>query len=343
MDGVITTEHIYWECARLTLWELLHLRLRAGRAYVNAVHDLLAREAMLPQTLVYELKNRAVNSNYDLTFVASCALLASLAGATCLGERDVEGIFYALRATAHYPAVWPEGLECFLQTAGDRRGADLIAFAGQFAREAIQSPPDFFALHGPWWEYMRERFQRWYDGTQMGAWGAAPLQEKPVVPAPLLQQTCKALRAAGYTLAVATGRPRDETLAPLKALGVLDDFALNRIVTINEVEAAQRETGQPALGKPHPYSMRRALCPLCAASTLLEGELPTDLRAVVVGDAVSDALAAQSAGMPCIGVMSGVAGARETVQAQRRAALEAAGCVAILNDLTALPGWLGAS
>ncbi|GAB4527389.1 MAG: hypothetical protein Kow0063_02590 [Anaerolineae bacterium] len=339
LDGVITTEHIYWECARLTLWELLYLRLSAGGGYVNAVHDWAAREQILPQSLVFAVKNRAVNSNWDLTFVAACALLGSLETAVN-GADTVDGILRALRRRGRRPAPWPEAV-CNLLEAGDGgQGAALVAFAGRWASQKIGAPQALFLPGGPWWRYLYERFQLWYDGPLMGLWGAAPLQEKPVLPVERIRDVLLRLRAAGCELGVATGRPRGEALRALRSFGVLDCFAAERVVTHTEVEAAQRQHGGEPLGKPHPFAIWRALWPDVETSALLRERWPeSNIRALVVGDAPSDALAARAAGLSCLGVLSGVIGDGQARQA-RRAALQEAGCVAVLDDLTEIPAWL---
>lgn len=345
LDGVITTEHIYWECARLTIWELLHLRLQAAKAYVPAVHDPAAREGILPLDLIFALKERVVNSNWDITFVASCALLKALEGGiqaegTSPGARDILELLYAIRATAHKKADWTDALADLLVAAGERQGPDLIAYAGQVAGEAIEVGPDFFKPGGPWWQYLYERFQLWFTGVLMGTWGAAPLQEKLTLPVEAILKTLQTLRDAGCILGIVTGRPRDEALPPLRTFGLLNFFAAERIATYTEAQVAQQESGLESLGKPHPFSLRRALHPDASTEDLLgDKTLSTGLRALVVGDAPGDALMAQAVGVPCVGVLSGVIGeaARET----RRVALLEAGCVAILDDLTGLPGWLG--
>ena len=79
--------------------------------------------------------------------------------------------------------------------------------------------------------------------------------------------------------------------------------------------------------------------PEVAPAQLMENHHPPDaVSALVVGDSASDALAARKAGVPCVGVLSGVAGEKAR-QARRKALLEA-GCVAVLDDITRLPEWL---
>src|SRR5260221_10143838 len=92
MDGVITTEEKYWACARLTLWELVTKTLSLEKAFPDAVHDAAARETIVPDELIYALKGRAVNSNWDVTYVLVCAYLAGLPDATVFSAMDVEAL-----------------------------------------------------------------------------------------------------------------------------------------------------------------------------------------------------------------------------------------------------------
>ena len=66
-----------------------------------------------------------------------------------------------------------------------------------------------------------------------------------------------------FTLAIATGRPRNEVIEPLTALGLLSFFDPKRIVTYDEVLAAEEQlnatSGPIKLGKPHPFVVLKAL------------------------------------------------------------------------------------
>ena len=177
LDGVITTEHIYWEAARLTLWELIHVQLGAVRPYVQAVHDAAARQAILPDAMVYSFKNYAVNSNWDLTFVAVCALLVGLDKQAVPAALDVETLLASLKGRA--PVVWPEAVPALLERVGDRKGAALIAWAGEQAAQVVAADSALFTPDGPLWQYLFDRFQGWFSGRLMGAWGAKPLRSAP--------------------------------------------------------------------------------------------------------------------------------------------------------------------
>jgi phosphoglycolate phosphatase-like HAD superfamily hydrolase len=338
LDGVITTEHIYWDCARLTLWELLQLRLQVWLPYGPAVHDVCAREYVLPQSTVFNIKNRAINSNWDLTFLGACALLLALPADVGQGAADIDDLWRSL-THANLPAiVWPAAVDDLLMRMGDRRGADLLRAAGEAAAEHLGLDRALLVPDGPLWQALYARFQGWYDGRLMGVWGAPPLPERPVCPAADMQRALSDLREAGCTLGIATGRPYVEAEYPLRSFGCWVYFDVDRIGTYSAVEKAQAATGMTGLGKPHPYTVQRVLYPTVTDDALLHdppGGLP---GALLVGDSASDALAARAAGIHCLGVLSGVQG--EVARQERRAALLNAGCIDVVEAITAVPGWL---
>ena len=223
LDGVITTEHIYWECARLTLWELLYVRLGVGRPYVQAVHDAAARQAILPEALIFQIKNRAINSNWDLTYLGVCALIGSVRHPVSVEGESLASFWRALKPGLG-DVSWPDAMRDLLDQAGEQRGADLVECAGRNASRASGAPEAWFGPEGPIWQAAYARFQMWYDGRLTGVWGASPLAERPVIALADIQNMLADLAEQGYTLGVATGRPRDEAVKPLTQFEILDRF-----------------------------------------------------------------------------------------------------------------------
>lgn len=338
LDGVVTTEHIYWECARLTVWELLQVHLPLMVPYVPAVHDAHARAQVIPLDLIYAIKNRAINSNWDLAFLVACSLLRALPAGAGRDAATLDAWLEALQSCrpAHD---WRSPVEAALDEAGDLSGAGLVAHAGRQAAQHLEIDASLLTPEGPFWQRLYTRFQGWYSGRLMGLWGAARLPERPVIPVAEMQQIFLVLKMAGYELGIVTGRPLDEAEYALGMFSILDHFAPRHTVTFDDVMVAQQELAQSGLGKPHPFAVRKALWPEQDSETLLEGGGPSlDGVALMIGDSTSDAVAARRAGIPCLGVASGVQGAE--AKAERRQALLEAGCVAVLDDIRALPAWL---
>ena len=69
MDGVITDEKPYWDSARQAVIEVLK--------GLNVARPETPDDA-LPQNLIYWLKNRAINNNWDVAYVAACAWICGL-------------------------------------------------------------------------------------------------------------------------------------------------------------------------------------------------------------------------------------------------------------------------
>src|SRR5260221_1888490 len=110
MDGVITTEEKYWACARLTLWELVTRTLNLPLDCGDVLRDESARESLVPDNLIYALKGRAVNSNWDIAYVMSCIYLAALPGVDASHAADVPTLLASIRGTLTVSAEWPYAL-----------------------------------------------------------------------------------------------------------------------------------------------------------------------------------------------------------------------------------------
>ena len=70
-----------------------------------------------------------------------------------------------------------------------------------------------------------------------------------------IQLLLQHLKEAGYHLAIATGRPRTETIIPFESLGLKSYFDDEHIVTASEVLDAESDYPEyQPLGKPNPFS-----------------------------------------------------------------------------------------
>ena len=84
LDGVITSEQKYWNTARLTVWEIIsdekYLGVSQYFGLDVGVTDRLVNlgDNIISSNFIYELKSRAINSNWDLTFFVLCLHLASI-------------------------------------------------------------------------------------------------------------------------------------------------------------------------------------------------------------------------------------------------------------------------
>jgi phosphoglycolate phosphatase-like HAD superfamily hydrolase len=368
LDGVISNERPYWEAARLTVLEVLEGKdcLRLRDYFGIAAVSTSARpwdECILPEDLIYAVKNRAINSNWDLAFLAAVLylvpLLAELHGhspaalqeilhGTYSAEDKVRRLGELLPDSCSNLRGQPTAIEQFLAEAGSRNGAALLNHLQAFVAQAISGDGSFFRPHGEFWLFCQRRFQEWLNGKQRPAFvTAAQAGSESVVDAAQLAGVLKALYDSGrYVLGVATGRPRSEARAPLVALDILRYFEERRVITnemVEEAETALARLGKKAvLGKPHPFILLKAIHPEKEHANLWV-EPPASLDhgyAAYIGDTASDVVAAKRAGCVSIGVLTGVRNDPADQEARRRILTEL-GCDLVLNSVLELPSALG--
>jgi len=176
------------------------------------------------------------------------------------------------------------------------------------------------------WEDCRDLFQQWYLGESLyeSVYGRSVLyrpkpgfihREEPLNGREKTRACLTRLREAGFRLGIATGRPRLEILTPLQEWDFLSFFEDERIVTHDEVEAAEAELkkqGIPELlGKPHPFAFVRSIYPHEPLEALLQycaHPIPDARKVLIVGDAVADIWAARQIGCPSAALLSGAMG-----------------------------------
>ncbi len=155
------------------------------------------------------------------------------------------------------------------------------------------------------YDEVKKKFVELYWGE--GGKGGNVTREKWLLPRASLRRLAK--RAE---LALFTGRVRMETDYTLERCRVGEFF--RQIVTVEDV----------AKPKPDPEGLLK----------ILAGRDPA--KALYLGDNVDDAIAAQAAGIPFIGILPHSSSARGA----RRALLTKHGAIAVLGDVTQFEGWL---
>jgi len=332
LDGVITDERPYWDSAREAVREI-----QAGLVASRSVCE------GLPESLLYWLKNRAVNSNWDVAFVAVCAALYSsgrdldLVALGRIGARFPNGSAQAADGVPHWSGR-QQGPDAFFDPATPT-GAELIRYAG--VKLASVLPPEIRYIveyGGPLWDLCQRRCQEIHNFRMLSGTAKHTSvlgQERVVEILSELRVNC------GCCLGVATGRPKQEAMDALNDLGLLPFFDPNRIVTHNDVADAQRilgTSGKPSqLGKPHPFILLRAIYPDLALHTLLGQSIVLENHAWVafVGDTLSDVLAAKAARAWSLCVVGAVA--NPVARQERREQLLASGCDLVLDSIAELP------
>lgn len=166
---------------------------------------------------------------------------------------------------------------------------------------------------------------------------ASPLPDEGLHTPEETKALFETLATRGFTFAVATGRPRPEALAPLDRLGIRRFFEDRRIITHQDVEAAEREAAIP-LGKPHPFVVYRAMYPDLPLDTILHLPPEPHPNTWFIGDTASDMGAAAAARVTPIGILSALPPG--PYREERRHRLADLGCERLLDSVLDLPAAL---
>lgn len=287
LDGVITSEESYWDCAGLTLHELLYSPLywqvSASPSYkpaANAQESRAISRATLPEWLILSFKARALNSNWDTGYAGICLHLIDLlsylperAALLPLAPFDAQWLA-RLRAqiaasdlrqtwdSARLQQSWSEQHPFDLPVFQGATGLELFEHLDAYASQALGLPvAGVFARSKPFWRFCQDIFQEWLLGDTLytSTHGHAPAQsdkpgclffEQPLLPVERIRATFEALQARGYILGVASGRVFQEAEQPLAKNGLLSYFDKAHMGTYDLVtrgEKALRARGQQAM------------------------------------------------------------------------------------------------
>lgn len=363
LDGVITSEEAYWDTAGLVLHELLYSPRYWNIARSSVYQPLstaeecrrISRET-LPEAIILGFKAHSINSNWDTCYAAVCICLLDLLASL----PDRSALFPLRPADASWTATFRESLAQMTAPGvlnAFRRldapilqnyvGLELMNLFDRYASELFDQPVEgVFVYASPFWLLCQDLFQETYLGDELyrQTYGHASSQpdkpgcihfEQPLLPVEDLRSMLATLVEQGYVLGVATGRPRQEAIVPLKNYGLLAYFDPARVMTHDEValaEAALRDKGDKTISlvKPNPYQFLRAYDPQYQPLQ----PPPSAGSFVVVGDTPSDVRGGRSAGAIIIAVLTGA----RTVQA--RTMLELAQPDFTVKDVTEVPALL---
>ena len=362
LDGVITSETKYWNTSRLTAWELICDRNYLGLTnYFDHSPDVETRltdigDNVIPKSFIYELKSRAINSNWDLTFFVCClhfvgifqqlqqkqstSLSNILQNNNLTLEQQLQAIGELLRSSNYQRQISDNAIAEFWVETKSLTGAAVLNHVNTFITQKLGQHFSFFDPKGELWELCYNNFQAWYEGKK----GYDLPDDETVTDLPSIDQTLKVLSDSGrFILAIATGRPRNEVIEPLTTLGILKYFDDTRIVTYDEVIAAEstiKIDNKIKLGKPHPFILYKAIYPQESVDNLSSDKFKISNPETIayIGDAGSDVVAAKKAGVFSIGVLTGFA--EGEARQKKGEMLASLGCDVILDSVLDLPEFL---
>lgn len=293
MDGVITSEQSYWTTAALTVWEWLNKdKINVHKTEEEATQ--IRKRVFCEDKLISLLKNKGVNSNWDLGYVvyAVCKIL------------DTDDFNSVLR---------------YCEAMSD----NILDEYPKIAKMLSDKIGSNCERNGKLWLDMMLTFQEWFLGDELfqKTYGRKPrcagkrgfiYSEKPIIPPEKLKNIFDDLAKSGKRLATATGRPSAELISPLKSFGIFDKFAADGIVTYDNVRFAEEKLSM-TLTKPHPYIFLKAMLgESYSDDAVVKGEYDKSQinRTLVVGDAGADIIASKAMGADFCAVLTGVSGER---------------------------------
>lgn len=310
MDGVITSEYMYWDAAALSAFELLTSNKFYGSSDFDSEYCMehlseIHKNVLLDDKTTKEIKRRGVNTNWDLAYLIICLSLAVNKKLNNFTREHSEKVYNSLKnMTCNAPEIYEE--------------AEKLA---KFATEV--NDESFKRTSGKLWNEMQLSFQHWFLGTESykpiyGEPLTADFRkglvnlEKPVIELEKIQNTLNKLYDAGIMLGIGTGRPEAEIQKPIEMWDIKKYFDKNSIVTYSDVMNTENKLKPEfPLAKPHPYVFLKA----AFGSMLSDEEILYEKynkekckRVLIVGDAPSDFLAAKAAGFKFAAVLTGVSG-----------------------------------
>lgn len=300
MDGVITNESSYWDAAALTVNEYLHSNSYFGNEKINCDECMknrtkLRNEIFCDGKAIMHMKEIGVNSNWDLTYVTICIALI-------LDTDDYEKIYeYAQNIKGNILNFY-----------------DSIA---SLASKKICKDFEYVKRSGSFWTEIMDCFQEWFLGDKIfyENYGRMPYEEgkkgilgneAPIIPLEDLHTLLSGLKE-NHRICIATGRNRMEMCFPLQDWDALKYIDANGMCSYDEVAQAQKTLNNNTLSKPHPYAFLKALYGLdYPDEKIVNGDYDKEKinRALIVGDAGADILAAKAMGADFCGVLTGAHG-----------------------------------
>jgi len=326
MDGVITSEEMYWKAAALTVYEFLHSKNYYGSEDIvpsecmKRADELRAKYFCNDKTIKF-VKEKGINNNWDLAYIV-------LAVSFHLDTENFEDV-----------------LTYLINLDEDRVG--IYKHAEELLAEELCLPNDHVKLHGAFWTDIQHSFQEWFLGNKIFPleWFTSNIQqgktglmylETPVIDKEKLRKMLSELSKT-HTLGIGTGRPYTEAINALEVFDIRKYFDETRIVShtymTNLEEKLKAEGKDVSIIKPHPFVFLKGTFGKEASDyDLIDGKYDKEKckRTLVIGDALCDLYAAKAGGCDFAAVLTGVQGK------DAKAAFEKENATYILDDVLCL-------
>ncbi|MEK3890133.1 HAD family hydrolase [Bacillus sp. FSL K6-3431] len=353
VDGVLLSEERYFDASSLTVWEILYSNKYLGLApekYKTDINDKditkIRAEIFQSDRVLKLMKSHGLNANWDMIYLTVCYQLIHILEQVKGIEKgnienwvsneidrsviqEIAGVLSGKLITLDFAGILTGFEEAELSKEG------LFSHIDQIARERLGVNTTVFGQKGALWSMCEHVSQEWYVGDQfvLASTGRPSVQtgkkgflsdEKILADSQEISDLFIALKEAGVTIGIGTGRPELETIEPFKYLNWLEHFDMDNIVTADDVLEAEREfPDNPALAKPHPYTYVLALSgKKKTAKECIEEPMPVahGKETMIVGDSLADLLAAQEMGCTFVAVLTGLSGKDARAEFEERKA-----------------------
>lgn len=361
VDGVFLSEERCFDVSAITVEELLTsegIFLGCG-TYIDFENDLndkkiqeIRERVFQHDKILNQLKSLGLNSNWDMLFIVFSIHLIDLAKQLDQSHRceflnsstfNEKTLFEMNKHLLHKEIDYEKPIKVI---DSFRNGKDAIyEDLESYAKDQLEiDDTKLFKLKSNLWQLAKDTYQEWYlgkdlfnkveEGTALLDFKKGFIYEEVILkPQEEIQLLLQHLKEAGYHLAIATGRPRTETIIPFESLGLKSYFDDEHIVTASEVLDAESDYPEyQPLGKPNPFSYIATLNGndrnrYKEYATHQENIVNKD-EVYIVGDSLADLLSAKKIGATFIGTLTGLKGDKAQPE------LEEYGADYIVEDVT---------
>lgn len=347
VDGVFLSEERCFDVSALTVYEMLMSKdyiaidpsidfHELGDEQISEIRDIV----FYHDEILTKLKSLGLNSNWDMLFIVIALHYIDLCKSLTQEELSI-----ALNSksfseqTLQFLGDHISDIELnfelplsFLDGLSSGKENIYQALIEHAKVQLNTKDAELFELKSPFWMLAQEIYQEWYLGCQLyheveqkqqrtDFKKGYIYQEIVLRPVSEIKQLLEDLKDAGYQIAIATGRPRTETIVPFETLGIKSLFDDLHIVTASDVLIAEEHFPDlKPLGKPNPFSYLATLDGndlqhYKKYATNQENRVNPN-EVFIVGDSLADLLSAKKIGATFIGPLTGLKGqnAREELE-----------------------------
>ena len=358
VDGVILSEERYFDASALTVWEMMQSHHYLGlNAEVftptpseNQIRSVRKR-IFDDDKVLHTIKERGINANWDMVYLTfSCQLIHLLESIALTDNKSVQKWLShdldrntlqeigRMASSLQVPTNYSVLSDDFESSPAHKQ--EMLIYLNHIAEKKTGIKTEIFSRNSTLWDVCQHAFQEWYLGSDRSESPCVQDHKKgflsdeiPILKPEKMAKLFASLKKKGYTLGIGTGRPEIETVEPLQALGLLQYFERDRIVTAKDVLLAERRFPDKApLSKPQPFTYiygklgKKSHIPEDVLA--IEDPLNEGTHVLIVGDSPADYYASKSMGAQFAAVLTGLSGQ------DARPLFEKLGAKNILNDVT---------